>query len=304
MVEAPEINPVKALLALPLIAVFLGTQQDPAFKLDINVDLVELHVTVTDGPQRSVGGLSKEHFKLYENRIPQEISVFRQEDLPISLGLVIDNSRSIESRKQRLDTAAVTFVRQSNPEDESFIIHFDDEARVSTEFTSSISGLETTLAGVKPFGQTAIYDAVILAVDKMESAKHQKKALLLITDGVDNVSKRTLDEAIESVRRSKVALYTVGLLSVSGGDKAETSLVQLAEASGGRAYFPSNVEQAATMIGQVARDLREQYTIGYFSTDPNRDGAWRSVRVEIAPPPGFPQKLNANYRYGYYGPEQ
>lgn len=292
------------LVALLLTPGLLCARQEPAFKLDIHVDLVELHVTVTDGAEHPVGDLRKEHFTLLENRIPQEIAVFRQEDLPVSLGLVIDNSRSIEARKQRLDVAAVAFVRRSNSEDESFIIHFDDEARVSSEFTSSVSGLETILASVKPFGQTAIYDAVILAVDKMEAAKYQKKALLLITDGVDNVSKHTLEEAIESVRRSKVTLYTVGLLSLSGGDKAETSLIRLAEASGGRAYFPSDVEQAATMIGQAARELREQYTIGYFSTDPKRDGAWRSVRVEIAPPPGLPRKLNANYRFGYYGPDQ
>lgn len=292
------------LIALLLTPGLLCARQEQAFKLDIHVDLVELHVTVTDGAEHPVGGLSKEHFRLLENRIPQEIAVFRQEDIPLSLGLVIDNSRSIEARKQRLDAAAVAFVRRSNPEDESFIIHFDDEARVSSEFTSSVSGLETILASVKPFGQTAIYDAVILAVDKMEAAKYQKKALLLVTDGVDNVSKHTLEEAIESIRKSKVAFYSVGLLSLSGGDKAETSLIRLAEAGGGRAYFPSIVEQAATMIGQVARDLREQYTIGYFSTDPTRDGAWRSVRVEIAPQPGLPRKLNANYRFGYYGPDQ
>jgi Ca-activated chloride channel family protein len=281
----------------------LFAQEDTVFKLDVNVDLVELHVSVTDNTERPVGGLLKEHFTILENRVQQEIAVFKHEDRPVSLGLVIDNSRSIEPRKARLDAAAVAFVRGSNPEDETFIVHFDDEARIANSFTSSISDLESTLQSAKPFGQTAIYDAVVLAVDEMEKGKYQKKALLLITDGIDNVSKRTLDEAVEALRRSRVALYTVGLLSVSGGTKAEESLVRLAEATGGRAYFPGNVEEAASMIQRVARDLREQYTIGYFPTNPNRDGTWRSVRVEITPPPGFPQKLDANYRYGYYGPE-
>jgi Ca-activated chloride channel family protein len=292
------------LVVLFIAPAFLFAQEDTVFTLDVNVDLVELHVSVTDTTERPVGGLLKEHFKILENRVPQEIAVFKHEDRPVSLGLVIDNSRSIEPRKARLDSAAVAFVRGSNPEDETFIVHFDDEARITNPFTSSISDLESSLQMAKPFGQTAIYDAVMLAVDEMENAKYQKKVMLLITDGLDNVSKHTLDEAIEALRRSRVALYTVGLLSVSGGADAEDSLVRLAEATGGRAYFPENVEEAAGMIQRVARDLREQYTIGYFPTNPNRDGAWRSVRVEITPPPGFPTRLDANYRYGYYGPQE
>jgi Ca-activated chloride channel family protein len=291
-------------IALFLAPGFLWAQEDPVFKLNVNVDLVELHVTVSDANDRPVGGLKMEHFRVIENRVPQEIAVFKHEDLPVSLGLVIDNSRSIEPRKARLDAAALTFVRRSNPVDETFIVHFDFSARISKDFTSAAPDLEATLDSVKPYGQTALYDAVMLAVDKMEEAKYQKKALLLITDGIDNVSTHTLEEAIEKVRRSRIALYAVGLLSSAGGETAETSLIKLAEAGGGRAYFPQNVEEAAKTIEQVARDLREQYTIGYFPTNPSREGEWRSVRVEVVPPRGFPQKLDANYRHGYYGPEE
>jgi Ca-activated chloride channel family protein len=157
---------------------------------------------------------------------------------------------------------------------------------------------------VKPYGQTAIYDALILALEHMEQSKHMKRAILLITDGVDNSSKHTLSEAVEATKRSRVAIYTVGLLSMSGGQKAEDSLIRIAEVSGGHAYFPNNEDEARMYMDRVARDLREQYTLGYFPSNPNRNGRWRSVRVDVLPPPGLPTnaRLTANYRHGYYGP--
>lgn len=294
------------ILLLILFAVtplLYGQDTDAVYKFAVDVNLVELHVTVVDAQDRPVAGLKQEHFKIFENRVEQKISVFKHEDIPVSLGLVVDNSRSIEPRKQRLDAAALSFVRKGNPEDETFVVHFDDTARLAKDYTSQIGDLEATLAGVKPYGQTAIYDALHLALEHMARAKHNKKAILLITDGVDNVSERTLEETVEKVKRDRVAVYAVGLLSMSGGTKAEESLIRIAEASGGRAYFPKDVEEARLMMERIARDLREQYTLGYFPSNPNHDGSWRSVRVEITPPLGFPQKLNANYRHGYYGPE-
>src|SRR2546422_456495 len=298
---------IKRLGWLPLLlctATLVWSQEESTFKLNVDVDLVEVHVNVTDEHDRPIGNLMKDNFSLIEDRIPQEISVFKHEDIPVSLGLVIDNSRSIEPRKQRLDSAALSFVRRGNPDDETFIVHFDDTARMARDFTASISELEETLASVKPFGQTAIYDALILALDHMQEAKHTKKTILLITHGVDNVSKHTLDEAIEATKRSRVAVYTVGLLSESGGQKAEDSLIRMAEASGGRAYFPQTAEEAGSVMDRVARDLREQYTLGYFPMNPVLNGAWRSVRVQVVPPPKVTAKLNANYRHGYYGPSK
>jgi Ca-activated chloride channel homolog len=292
----------KSLLLIPFLTASLLWSQDAPFKLSVNVDLTEVHVNVTDEKDRPVGNLRKENFRVFEDRKEQQIMVFKHEDAPISLGLVIDNSRSIEPRKQRLDTAALSFVRKSNPQDETFIVHFDDTARIDRDFTDSIPALEEALAGVKPFGQTAIFDALILALEHMENAKHLKKAILLITDGVDNSSKHTMSEAIEATKRSRVAVYTVGLLSMSGGQKAEDALIHIAEASGGHAYFPNDVDEAHLYMERVARDLREQYTLGYIPT--NKNGGWRSVRVDVLPPPGLPAttKLTANYRHGYYGP--
>src|SRR5437870_4875800 len=223
---------VKTLIVIyVLIASVLWAQEESIFKLNVNVDLTEVHVNVTDEKDRPVGNLNKEHFRVFENQSEQQLSVFKHEDLPISLGLVIDNSRSMEPRKQRLDAAALAFVRKSNPEDETFIVHFDDTARLDRDFTNSIPLLEDTLASVKPYGQTAIYDALILALNHMRRAKEMKTAILLLTDGVDNSSKRSLEEAIDVAKRSQVAVYTVGLLSETGGQKAEDSLVRIAEAS-------------------------------------------------------------------------
>jgi Ca-activated chloride channel family protein len=287
-----------------LTASFLWAQDDNNFKLNVNVDLTEVHVSVTDEKDHPIGNLQRENFRVFEDQRQQNLSVFKHEDIPVSLGLVIDNSRSMEPRKQRLDAAALAFVRKSNPEDETFIVHFDDTARLDRDFTNSVPLLEETLASVKPYGQTAIYDALILALHQMNHAQGMKKAILLLTDGVDNSSKHPLAEAIDEAKRSEVAVYTVGLLSESGGQKGEDSLVRIAEASGGRAFFPSTVDEARADMERVARDLREQYTLGYIPSNPSRAGGWRSVRVEISPPPSTQRtvKLNANYRHGYYGP--
>lgn len=294
-----------ALCAVILLStiISLRAQQESNFKLNVDVDLTELHVTVTDVQDRPIGNLTKEDFHVFEDLTEQKVSIFKHEDVAVSLGLVIDNSRSIEPRKKRLDAAALSFVQKGNPDDETFIVHFDDRAKLTHGFTDSIPDLERALAKVRPFGQTAIYDALILALEQMAQAKHSKKAILLITDGVDNSSHHTVEEAIESARRSGVAIYTVGLLSALDGQKAEETLIRIAETSGGRAFFPENVEQARSSMERVARDLREQYLLGYFSSNP-RNGSWRAIRLEVKTPAGFPPtaRLTANYRRGYYGP--
>src|SRR5215471_4350459 len=291
---------MKTLTVIPLLLVSALWTQEQTFKLNVNVDLTEVHVNVTDEKDHPIGNLQKDNFRIFEDRTEQKISVFKHEDIPLSLGLVIDNSRSMEPRKERMDQASLSFVRKSNSQDETFVIHFDDSARLDRDFTDSIPLLEETLAGVKPYGQTAIYDALILALEHMESAKQMKKAILLFTDGVDNTSKNTLSQAIEATKRARVAVYPVGLLSQSGGQKAEDALVRIAEASGGRAFFPQTIDEARLDMERVARDLREQYTLGYFSSNGSHSGGWRSLRIEVVPPAGSPpnMKLNANYRHG------
>ena len=292
-------------LSLLLLTSTLGAQDSPApFVMSVNSDFMELHVSVVDEKDRTVSGLTKDNFKITENGITQPITIFKHEDIPVSLGLVIDNSRSIEARKARLDAATLAFVRQSNPDDESFVVHFDFDARLEQGFTSNLTDLKDVLAASKPFGQTAIYDALILSLEQMQRATHQKRALLLVTDGLDNASKATLEQVIETVKHGRVAIIVVGLLSAAEGEKAEATLTKIADASGGRAYFPDNVEQASQMMERAAHDLRTQYTVGYVPTDPAHDGSWRSVRVEITPPLGSKEKLAADYRHGYYRPDK
>lgn len=276
----------------------------PTASLRIDVSLVELHVSVKDGLGKPVGGLGQESFKVSENNIDQRLTVFKHEDVPVSLGLVLDNSRSIEPRKERLDAAALSFVEKSNPEDETFIVHFDFDARVSQEFTEDRTALDHDLRASKPYGQTAMFDAVLLALDHMAKASYQKRALLLITDGIDNASKGSLAQVLERVKREHVMVFTIGLLSESGGLQAEESLAKIAEASGGRAYFPQTVETARVMMDIIARDLREQYTLAYLPSNVLRNGTWRSVRVDITPPKGYPKDLTTNYRHGYYAPDE
>jgi VWFA-related protein len=287
-------------------ATVVVTAQDTQapFTLSVNSDFKELHVLVFDAKDHFVSGLKKENFQVSENGVAQPISVFKHEDIPVSLGLVIDNSRSIEPRKARLDAATLSFVRQSNPEDETFLIHFDFEARLERDFTRNLPDLEQTLSASKPYGQTAIYDALLLALDHMNEAHNDKKCLLLVTDGLDNSSHASLNQVLEAVKHSRVTVIVVGLLSESEGEQAEASLSKIAEASGGRAYFPNDIEQARIMMERAAHDLRTQYTIGYVPTDPAHDGSWRSVRVEIIPPIGSREKLEADYRHGYYRTDQ
>jgi Ca-activated chloride channel homolog len=291
-------------LILMLAVPGLAQDTPPSFVMKVNSDFMELHVSVLDEKGKLVSGLSKENFKVTENGISQPITLFKHDDIPVSLGLVIDNSRSMEVRKARMDAAALSFVRQSNPDDETFIVHFDSDARLSRNFTTNLVDLEDTLAASKPFGQTAIYDALTVAINNMEKARHEKRAILLVTDGLDNASRTSLSQIIETVKHSRVTILIVGLLSAAEGEKAEEALIKIAEASGGRAYFPDDVEQARSMMERAAHDLRAQYTLGFVPKDPIHDGSWRSIRVEILPPIGSKQKLTAEYRHGYYRPDE
>ena len=186
------------MLLAVLPAPMWAQEEPPVFKLAVDVDLVRAgQVSVTDDKDRPVSGLTKDNFRILENTVGQNIAVFKHEDVPVSLGLVIDNSRSIEPRKQRLDAAALAFVRKSNPDYETFVVHFDFDARLSQGFTGDTHLLERVLANTKPFGQTALYDAVITAIDQMEKAQYQSKPFSSSPTVWINMSKNTLAQAIE-----------------------------------------------------------------------------------------------------------
>ena len=290
-------------MALALLLAAAVAAQEPEFTLNVNVDLVELSVTVLDASDRHVTGLEAVNFEIFEDSVQQDVSLFLHEDRPVSLGLVIDNSRSMERKKARVDMAAVSFVRLSNPQDEAFLVHFDDTVRLAQEFTSDIGVLEETLESISPYGQTSMYDALMTALEKIKEGRYDEKAILLVSDGADNSSTAVFEQVLESVRQSEAAVYIIGVLNDSAaGQEARIALEALSDASGGRAFFPQTVDEIPSLTENIARELRELYTLGYIPTNAGRDGSWRSVRVYVPMPPESP-RLKVNYRHGYYAPE-
>jgi Ca-activated chloride channel homolog len=286
------------------------TNQD--FTLSVDVELVQLPISVLDKEGRPVNGLLKDHFQVFEDNALQQIKLFRHEDIPLSLGLVIDNSGSMRNKRERVNSAALSFVRESNPEDETFIVNFDDAAYLEQDFTGSIGDLIDALDNLDTRGETALYDAVYLSVDHVKAGKKDKKALLLISDGEDNVSKYGLNKVMEALRESKVTLYAIGLLEDNdqrGGlfkkppsKKAKEALQKFAEMTGGQAYFPKSLDEVEDLVKDIAHDLRNHYTIGYTPSNRKLDGSWREIRVKVNPPKNV-SKVTVRTKQGYYAPQ-
>lgn len=287
---------------------------DKDYTLSVDTLEVQLPISVLDKEGRPVDGLKPDNFQIFEDKVAQKIKTFRHEDIPISIGLVIDNSGSMRNKRERVNSAALAFVRESNPEDESLIINFDDSAYLEQDFTSSIGDLVDALDNIDARGETALYDAVYLAADKVTKDGHRdKKALLVITDGEDNSSKYGFNKVIETLRKSKVTLYAIGLLDEddsrgglfrkSPAKKAKEDLLKFAEITGGQAFFPKNLEEMEDLVKNIAHDLRNHYTISYTPTNRSLDGTWREVTVKITPPRNFP-KITWRTKPGYYAPKE
>jgi Ca-activated chloride channel homolog len=278
--------------------------QEPRIKIDVN--LVVLHTTVLDDRGKFADGLKEENFRVFEDKVEQKLSVFKREDIPVSMGLVIDNSGSMRDKRARVNEAALTLVQASNPQDEAFVVNFNDDyyLDLDKDFTSSIPELKEALERIDSRGSTALYDAVIGSLDHLKKAHKDKKVLLVVTDGEDNTSRNTLERTVKEVQKTDTVIYTIGLLSDEKGkakNRAKKALKEMAEASGGLAFFPENVEDVHTICDQVAHDIRNQYTLAYYPTNTKRDGTYRAVSVEVIPPRGR-GKLVARTRNGYYAP--
>jgi VWFA-related protein len=304
---------LRVLLTLALLAsvTFSWAQetQKTDYTLDVQVQFVELPVTVLDKEGYPFRGLNKEHFKVYEDKVMQDISLFKQEDTPLTVGLVLDSSSSMVSKKNRLSAAALTFVQESNPEDETFIMGFSDRPKLEQDFTSDLEKLRRSLDRIVARGNTALYDGVQLAAQHLENGFHEKKVLLVVSDGEDNRSNYKLDELLEEIRESKVIVYTVGLMSSDIGfagfgplkGKARKGLEELAKVTGGRAFFPKSVDDVDEVCRRIARELRNHYTIGYRPSNERLDGKYRKVKVQLDAPKGTP-KLSVRTKQGYYAP--
>lgn len=265
-----------------------------------------LHTTVLDDRQRFADGLKEENFRVFEDKVPQKLSVFKREDVPVSMGLVIDNSGSMRDKRPKVNEAAITLVQSSNPQDEAFVVNFNDDfyLDLDKDFTSSVPELKEALERIDSRGSTALYDAIIGSLDHLKKASKDKHVLLIVTDGEDNSSHYTLEKTIREIQRTDTVIYTIGLLSQESkksAKKARRALEDIARASGGVAYFPENVEDVHNICQQVAHDIRNQYTLAYYPTNDKRDGTFRTVNVEVIPPRGR-GKLVARTRNGYYAP--
>jgi Ca-activated chloride channel family protein len=275
-------------------------------KISLNVNLVVLHTSVLDDRGKFVDGLSQDNFRVYEDKVEQKLSVFKREDIPVSMGLVIDNSGSMRDKRPRVNEAALTLVQSSNPSDEAFVVNFNDDfyLDLDKDFTNSIPELKEALERIDARGSTALYDAIIGSLDHLKKGSKEKKVLLIVTDGEDNTSRNTLEKTIKEIQKTDTVIYTIGLLgqeNKKSAKSAKRALTEIAAASGGVAYFPENVEDVHSICEQVAHDIRHQYTLAYYPSNTARDGSFRSVHVDVIPPRGH-GKLVARTRNGYYAP--
>ena len=285
------------------------SKQGP-YKIQSQVNLVVLHASVLNDRSIFVPGLNQENFRVFEDKIEQKLSIFKQEDVPVSFGLVVDNSGSMRDKRPQVNTAALTFVKTSNPQDEGFVVNFNDDYYLDTEhdFTSDLNEMKTALERIDARGSTALYDAVIGSLDHLKKGTRDKKVILVVTDGEDNASRHSLENAVEQAQRNDAVIYAVGLFSDDdlkhnrrAMKKARGALSQLSNATGGLAFFPEDTKDTEAICTQIAHDIRNQYTLAYYPTNSARDGSFRTVLVEVNPPRGS-GKLNVRTRTGYYAP--
>lgn len=282
--------PVSATIPLaPARAAEIEKLRGGHFVLHESVDEVVLNCTVVDKHGQVVNGLTEKDFHVWEDGVPQPVISVLHEDLPVSMGILIDNSGSMSDKQAAVDEAALDLVRASNPGDEAFIVNFSDEAYLDQGFTSNIQLLERGLSHIEARGGTALYDAIVASANELARyAKHPKQVLLVVTDGEDDASMLTLQQAIERVQALHgPEIYAIGLLYDDSGPeahRARQALELLTEQTGGLAYFPRSLQNVSEIAGEVASDIRNQYTVAYHPTRPIRLGGYRTVRVEASAP--------------------
>jgi len=264
------------------------------------VDEVTLHATVVDDKNRLVTDLDRNDFTVFEDGKPQKITSFRREDIPVAMGIVIDNSGSMRDKRQAVNAAAINFVKSSNLQDKVFVVNFNEDFFLDQDYTSSIPKLKDALERIEARGGTALYDAVVASSDHLKkSGLLEKKVLLVVTDGEDNASRESLEQAIRRLQEENgPTVYTIGLLGEEHSKRARRALRQMAEETGGIAFFPQGLGEVDAITQQIAHDIRNQYTIGYKPSRPQSEGGFRTVKVD-ANAKGY-KKLQVRTRSGYY----
>ena len=295
-------------LGLVAVAAIALAQQGPV-TFSVGTHLVVCHTTVMDKQGHLITNLTKDQFTVFENGVPQEIKLFKREDVPVSMGLIIDNSGSMRDKRAKVEAASLALVKDSNPEDEVFVVNFNDEAFLDLphgrDFTSDIKEMEEALTRIDSRGGTAMRDAIRMSIDHLKEKAHKdKKVLVAVTDGNDNSSVITLENLVKAAQQSETLIYGVGLL----GDeerreaaRAQRALKSLAEATGGAVFFPKDLSEVDKIAHQVAHDIRNQYTIEYSPSNTAMDGTFRQIKITVKAP-GNP---TVRSRSGYYAtPDQ
>jgi VWFA-related protein len=264
------------------------------------VEEVILHATVYDDHDHMVTSLDKNDFTVFEDGVQQTITSFRREDIPVAVGIVIDNSGSMRDKRPAVNQAALNFVRASNSQDEVFVVNFNDEYYLDQDFTSKVPQLRDALEKIEARGGTALYDAVVASADHLKkNARLEKRVLLVVTDGEDNASRESLEQAVRRLQAENgPTVYTIGLLGGEKQRRARRALATIAEDTGGVAFFPKDLSEVDRITQEVAHDIRNQYTIGYRPTRPQSQGGYRAIKV-VAHAHGY-KKLQVRTRTGYY----
>ena len=298
-----QIVPRSSVAASPMVDI-------PRVDLRVDTTLVLIPVTVTDPMNRFVTGLEKDHFRLQEDNVDQTISHFASEDAPLSVGIVFDTSGSMGAKLQKSRQAVAQFCKTANPQDEFFLVQFNSSPELTVAFTTDPEEIQNRITFSQSRGRTALLDAVYLALHEMKKSKNPRKALLVISDGGDNSSRYTEGEIKNLVREADVQVFGIGIFEPLGsrGRTAEelagpSLLSDIAEQTGGRAYPVENLNDLPDIAAKIGIELRNQYVLGYSSTNQERDGKYRRVKVKVMQPRGLPP-LRAFWRLGYYAPSQ
>lgn len=265
---------------------------------------VTLHATVVDDRNHLVNNLDKTDFTVFENDKPQKITHFHQEDFPVAIGIVIDNSGSMREKRDAVNKAALNLVRASNPDDQVFVVNFNDEYYLDQEFTADIKKLQAALEHVEARGGTALYDAIVASADYLTHSRLQRKAIFVVTDGEDDASQETLEQAVHKLQQENgPVVYSIGLLGEEKSRRAKRALEVIAERTGGISFFPPTLDQVDEISREVAHDIRNQYTITYAPSTPKTVAGYRTIHVDAHAKPY--KKLTVRTRTGYYpGQEQ
>jgi Ca-activated chloride channel family protein len=285
-------------------------QDTPRGDIRVQSTLVLIPVTVTDPLNRFVTGLDRENFRLFEDKSEQKVTHFASEDAPLSIGLVFDISGSMGSKLEKSRQAVSQFFKTANPEDEFFLVEFNDRPELVVDFTTHLEEIQNRLTFTQSRGRTALLDAVYMALHNMKKARNPRKALLIISDGGDNSSRYTESEVKSRVREADVQIYAIGIyeqMASRGRTPEEMSgpslLSEISEQTGGRHFAVDTLNELPDVAAKIGVELRNQYILGYTPSNLERDGKYRRVQVKLVQPRGLPP-LRASWRLGYYAPTQ